>query len=1268
MYRDKRVLSLGALVVLALVLLWGIVTTPGMLRGHDMFVGSYAAYEARTGSWQSIWDDLRFPGTTKPTTRMTWTQFAVVGLTNALGDYTAAMRLLEGLLVFLALVAIYLLVLHFTNSHVAGVLAAVVYVFNRGAPFQGQLAFTAGYALTPLVFLALDRLLRQSRPINIAVFGVVLAAFVSSTILPFTYIVGLCAALYVAVFYLARLARAQGTKDLRAMLPTSAGLAAGLLVAALLCSYYIAGLVLSTAPTVSDKEGYSLEEVALRSVTLWEAITLKAAGGFLFDTPAMAATNLLIAITGFLWALVRRSYWLVACVLIAIASIFFASQVETPAYQLFFERVPLFSLVRIARRWEAVTLLTYAVMLGAAFKDAPTLLARAGQWASTRLPWRRVAAWTTGPRVAAAVAAALVALVGITALAHWQGQRHWFQTFAVPEEYTRLYTPLREESGDQVVAATPFLGPRVVDDVSLVSADYSKHLAPAVASKPLITGFRVGGLKVNEGLRALVESMDSPPLFQYDSLTLTDSQLDLVTRNWDNVFFEGSIRIVDSPDGTAIVGVVLRSESPTQGYAVEMDEAAREVRLVRRANLQRRSQVLDSAPLEIIPGRLYSVKVAAQGPQMRVYVDDTRLIAAVDTFWTRGFVMAESSSATTEFQGIMVSRLPEIVHLDQEMMKKLSLFNAEYVVSQPNTNAIEQRRLLSVQGLELLHQEEGAFVGRNVFNFPKVYAPRNVALAVADNSEALLDTLAGIEGFSFDSTLVLDYSDVAGAGLDEALGASQFLIFSSGPDVPEPPTALEERLASDWVQGMPVPVHLLDVKTSSFIAGRPPVVQMEDVSLANDAAEIIDKRWKVFVLQARLMLGPATTSEAYAGVKFTKFDPLNYYLLKLLPATDQIELSRVGGESTVVLGTTRATIQEGQWYRLRLAADEQQISVFLDDRPVLQALDSTLPRGTTELVASGLTADFTELKATNPSENPLEFSYLRDHGFGVGPADTAAGRELKVRYDPLIYITNSSVRVLAPGRYRLAFRVAGSEFDSASARIAGPERSQVRELTFTSGQPLGHVYTNRLTGETEAYTWITSDPVELTTATYSVEVQVKGAQPLTTAAVLYMEPPGLALDTPGKLFSIEGHPASLDFQKLNASRYSLSVNAPEGGFVVFKDTYHEDWQVSLRGTPLPHYRAYGLMNAFLVPPTGTDTMPAELAFTSQRAFDLGKQISLAGLIALVAGGSVPLLARRAGARAPIWRRLRPARRGQVAGAQARGRLGISVKGRYDGDV
>lgn len=1268
MYKDKRVLSLGALAILALALLWGIVSTPGLLRGHDMFVGSYAAYEAHSGSWQSIWDDLRFPGTTKPATRMTWTQFAVVGLTNLLGDYTAAMRLLEGVLVFLALVAMYLLVLHFTRSHLAGVLAAVVYVFNRGAPFQGQLAFTAGYALTPLVFLTLDRLLRRSRPGNIAAFGVVLAAFVSSTILPFTYIVGLCAALYVIVFYVARLAHAQGPQDLRAMLPTAAGLAAGLAVAALLCSYYIAGLVLSTAPTVSDEEGYTLEEVALRSVTLWEAITLKAAGGFLFDTPAMAATNLAIAIIGLVWALVRRSYWLVACVLMAMAGIFFASQVETPAYRLFFEHVPLFSLVRIARRWEAVTLLTYAVMLGAAVKDAPALLARAGRWAGNRLPWKRFGAVATGPRVAAATVAALVALVAVTALAHWQGQRHWFQTYSVPEEYARLYAPLRDEGGDLVVAATPFLGPRVVDDISLVSADYSKHLAPAVASKPLITGFRVGGLEVNEGLRALVEGMDSPPLFQYELLTLTDSQLDLVTRNWDNVFFEGTVRIVDSPDGSASAGIVFRSESPTQGYAVELDEAAQEVRLVRRANLQRRTQVLDSAPLEVVPGRQYSVKVAAQGPQMRVYVDDTRLIAAVDTFWSRGFVMAESSSATTEFQGVLVSRLPEIIHLDQEMLKKLSLFNTEFVVSQPNTNAIEQRRLLSSQGLELVHQEESAFVGRNLFNFPKVYAPRNVGLAVADNSEAVLDTLAAIEGFSFDSTLVLDYSDLAGRGLETALDASQFLIFSGGPDTPEVPPALAERLASSEGQGMPVPVHLLDVKTSSFIAGKPPVIQMEDVSLANNAAEIIDKRWKVFVLQARVMLGQATSTDAYAGVRFTKFDPASFYLLKLLPATDQLELSRVQGESTVVLGTASATIEQGQWYRLRLAADEQQITVFLDDRPVLQALDSTLLRGTTELVANGLTADFTELKATNPSENPIEFGYLRDHGFGVGPADTAAGRELKAQYDPLVYITNSAVRVPVPGRYRLAFRVAGSEFDSASARIAGPERNQVRELTFTAQQPLGYVYTNHLTGETEAYTWITSDPVELAAATYSVEMQVKGAQPLTTAAVLYMEPPGLTLDSPGKLFSIQGHPANLEFQKLSASRYGLSVHAPEGGFMVFKDTYHEDWQVSLRGTPLPHYRAYGLMNAFQVPPTGGDTVPAELTFTSQRAFDLGKQISLASLIALAAGGGMPLLARHAGSWAQVWRRLRQARRRQGAGAQARGPLGISVKGRYDGDA
>jgi hypothetical protein len=230
----------------------------------------------------------------------------------------------------------------------------------------------------------------------------------------------------------------------------------------------------------------------------------------------------------------------------------------------------------------------------------------------------------------------------------------------------------------------------------------------------------------------------------------------------------------------------------------------------------------------------------------------------------------------------------------------------------------------------------------------------------------------------------------------------------------------------------------------------------------------------------------------------------------------------------------------------------------------------------------------------------------------------------RIAKDKSGFTARSKVQVLFPGEYRLSFRIAGPDLEDASAKIAAlpggegqaPSTGSGQALTLAPSQAPAREYRNYLTGELDSYQWLTTEPVKLLPGEYALEIQASGVQPLVDSALLYAQPQGLALPGPDTLFALPGLEAQLTFEKASPTKYRVNVSAPGGAFLVFKDTYHRGWQASAGEGALPHYAAYGLLNAFWVPDTGGAAIPIELAFTPQRPFEIARWLSLAAFVGL----------------------------------------------------
>ncbi len=1187
-------ISQAALLVAALVLSWGVLSSAGAIRGRGIELNASAAYEARTGSWAYVWDDAVSPGAPKPPERLSWVQLLLVGLTNLTGDINVSMRLALVLLLVVALFSAYRLVLHLTGSHLAGLLAAVVYGYNGGAPYQEDLLVTAGYGLAPLVFLTLDRLLAGRRLLDVLLFALAYAAFFTVGAPSMFYVFSLVLPAYPLARWVAWGRGHRPAVALRLAGQDAARLGLAVLLVALLGGYYLAAQVVSgwgdaAGPTLA------VQEAAERSITLWDAVVVDLSKEFPLGVTSAKVATLLVALVALSVILYRRSYWVTAFFVITLVSIGLSLLSGRPGSPL---PAPL------ASHWGAVTLLGYAVLTGAAAGCTARLPPRLGGLGAYRERLR--AALYLVPLLAVAVVVAGAALV------HLEGTRRWLTTYQLPESYQAPFRWLASQE-EAAVATTPFLATQVRDDLSLASSDYGRLLTIEVAGK-----VRWQGATAGSPLPGLEGGGPTGPggglrLHYQGPTTVQDGSVLLASGQWEHFVLDATVRLLQSSSDEGEVMLTVRNSALGLGYTVVLDQQAQEARLLRGSSPAR---VLDASPTTLAPGTSYRLRIAAQSPHLRVFLDGVRVLSAVEEGSPFDQVYLEAAGATAQVSDFQLTALPRVLHPEQGLMKLLGLYNARYLVLHSYTPEVEKLLFQGLQGFRPVFWQDGAFVGENDFHFPKLFVPRSLGLVAGMEVGQAVERLAQVEGFSFEKTLLLGAQE----SLDVGLPPPQYLILSSD-GAEGMPEALDRYLQP----GGPLHVYFLDPKETVIAPGTGQVVRREALSVQDRNRLLAEGPWDSFVLEATVSLGSPSGQDAYAGILFHRQSSRRYRLLRLLPEGGRLELVEVRGREVEVLGQVQVVLETDRPYELRLSVREGRVVAFLDGKLVLEGRLEAPMAGGVWASAEGLRASFTDLKAAGLEAEDDGAGYLESLGFGLGRRHDVAPVGSSPLYYPRVYVATFPVQVTASGQYRLSVRVPGPDFDSVAASLralyaqpgAGQPHDQGLALSFSPEQSPPQVYRNYLVGEVGSYHWLTTQPFQLSPGSYVFQVQVTGRQPLVDQALLYMEPPGGTAGTPQALFDLGTPAPSVDFQKVNSTLYQASV--PQGqplGLLVFKESYHPRWEAWANGERLPHLRAFGVFNAYLLP-SDPEVETLELAFTPQGLFRLALHASLASFMGVL---------------------------------------------------
>ncbi|MFA5406142.1 MAG: hypothetical protein WC307_02185 [Candidatus Nanoarchaeia archaeon] len=93
------------------------------------------------------------------------------------------------------------------------------------------------------------------------------------------------------------------------------------------------------------------------------------------------------------------------------------------------------------------------------------------------------------------------------------------------------------------------------------------------------------------------------------------------------------------------------------------------------------------------------------------------------------------------------------------------------------------------------------------------------------------------------------------------------------------------------------------------------------------------------------------------------------------------------------------------------------------------------------------------------------------------------------------------------------------------------------------------------------------------------------------------------------------HEADISFIKTNPAEYNINVNNSEPFFLVFSESYDEDWIAESNNTKFNHFVVNGFANAFYINETGSYTV--RLYQSEQLTYSAGISISLVTLILLI---------------------------------------------------
>jgi pectate lyase len=119
------------------------------------------------------------------------------------------------------------------------------------------------------------------------------------------------------------------------------------------------------------------------------------------------------------------------------------------------------------------------------------------------------------------------------------------------------------------------------------------------------------------------------------------------------------------------------------------------------------------------------------------------------------------------------------------------------------------------------------------------------------------------------------------------------------------------------------------------------------------------------VIQARARATQFAAGDRWFGLISRLQDNNNFYFLTVR-SSNSVSLRKFVNGQVVVLDTATFPVSVGTWYTLRLEAVGDSLRGYVNDRPLVEAIDDDFAAGTWGLATSRAAAQFDNVRVTQP--------------------------------------------------------------------------------------------------------------------------------------------------------------------------------------------------------------------------------------------------------------------------------------------------------------
>jgi hypothetical protein len=1046
--------------------------------------------------------------------------------------------------------------------------------------------------------LALDRSLLKPTPRSALLFGIISAAIATAALPPFTYLVVMAGAVYVTSYVLTRLATTSNMREtLRDLSRSGASLAGGAVIALALSAYLLFGLWQSTLPLVDETGGYELDDVAARLPPFSDAAALQPLAYTQGPLWLDGITNALVVFVC-LTAAIALNFRVGAFLFLYMASVLFASNVETPAYQFLFDNVPYFSLVRGSGRWIALATFSIAFAAGTA-----GWLAVTGRAASATIIRERH--WPLLMPGAMVLGIGSLGMVAIFVATHLPSAREWHSPYSVEPELSDALRVLNALDSPSAFATSPFLATRLTGDPYISAIDFGKTLGPGISGMTAFGGLRAGGLTVNDTAREITDSLRTEVTSAGDFMILQGPPTELFVVTSD---FEVTATLKAATAAAAPFELQFFDRARNTQVTLRISPADGTAQLLTGVDVR---APVGTFPVGATDGDLV-VNVRKVGSRLTASVTPGGEVEAVVIGVGAASVLGFSESGARELARAEAVRVRADQRTpDEAIIRLLDLMRVERFLVQPHASQIEAARISGLDDLALVEEWPSAAIYEIAGYHPeRAYVTDSYGLFL-NQPGRMVPGLYQLTPLADSLTPLIAVEDIPASGFSEVVGEARFL----GVSTPVRDPDIAARLA-----------EALD------LGARPPLIIIPESS--SDLSEQLGSPYGL--PSSEYVLGPIeiwSTSRDYVfeavaagtggGALNSPVTILNSALVgntgavvRLDPVAGAVTVSelRSGIERVIASGVFTPSAHA---LPFRVALIGQELTVIVDETVALRAtVASELSGGPLSARAEGEPYLLLDPALSTGREGAEFLERALSNGFSIARMSESGGQPRRdlLNLFPRLSGVSSILRGLPDAEYRALVRVENMEGELVTASVAGARETQ--ELTL---EPLPDIAG---TGET----WMLSGPFRPEPGVNSnMLIATQGAGAKVVSALLIEEmDEGAGEALAASLLTPQMNiPARLD--RHSATSYSGPVDLSGGRLLVFRDAYNKGWEMKAGGQELEQVRLFGTLAGFWAPEdTGQGPVEIDLRFTPQRVFLFGKLISLLAALC-VAGAALWLI-------------------------------------------